>query len=128
VDVGDRGAGEAAIPVADAESVIIQVESLADLAERHPEVGERVLVQVKHVVDVLVGDYEQVHTGPAVGELVGRHRPVLGLEDHLLARVLAQLGRAEQADARRLKPPHFRQLLLGPVVIRAVEPQPVPPP
>jgi dCMP deaminase len=124
VDVGDRGAGEAAVAVADAEAVVIQIEPLPDQAQRGPEVAKHLVVQVKHVVRVLVRDDEQVQPRALVRKRVGRHHPVPCFERHPLAGVLTQRRRAEQADSRRLKPPHLGQLLIGPVVIRAVQHQP----
>ena len=123
VDVGDRGPGEAAVAVAHAEAVVAEAVVRADLPQDGPEVGEGLVVEVEHVVDVPVRDDEQVQFGPLVGELVGRHGPVPGLEGHPLVGVLAQRRRAEQADSRRLKPPHLGQLLFGPVVIRAIQAQ-----
>ena len=76
VHVGDGGAGEAAVAVAHAEPVVAEAELLADLPQRRPEVGERRVVQVEHVVHVLPRHDEQVQPGPGVRERVGRHRPV----------------------------------------------------
>jgi hypothetical protein len=103
-----------------------EVEPLADHPQRGPEVAQRRIVQVEHVVDVLIRHDQQVQPGAAVRECVRGDRPVPGLEGDLLAGVLAQRLRAEQADAGRLQPPHLGQLVRRPVVIRAVQAQAAP--
>ncbi len=119
--VGYRPPGESAVAVADTEPVVFKFESFTGRGEHVPEIALSGRRKVEHIVNVLVRDDEQVERGPPVRKFVQDDGPGNCFPENPLPGVLPQAVRTEKAYASCLKPLHLCELLVEPIVVKAVE-------